>query len=249
MKQGVVIIAHGSRRSEWNELVEKTATQLDSSVPIEVAFLGMVEGKSIADSIRKLEEKGVQRIVAIPLFISSGSTHLSEIRYMLGITDTCAVPTDLERITLRPGTTIIWAAPMDAHPCIRTLLRKRVCELSVRPEEEALLLVAHGSEEPGYQEQWEGLLQELAISLRDEVGLRAATYGTFHPDNVRQQAYRLAEKYQPLVIPLFLSSGYYTETAIPQRLAGIPVRYDGRAYLPDPNVTKWLNITIKTYIS
>ncbi|WCN37454.1 sirohydrochlorin chelatase [Aneurinibacillus uraniidurans] len=249
MKQGVIIIAHGSRRPEWNELVEKTARQLTSNVQIEVAFLGMVEGKSIVNGIRRLEEKGVQHIIAIPLFVSSGSTHLSEIRYALGLADSCAVPTDLARISLQPGTAITWAAPMDTHQCIRTLLRTRVCELSSRPEEEALLLVAHGSEETGYQERWERLLQELAASLCDEVGLCAAAYSTFHPDTIRQQASRLADRYKPLVVPLFLSSGYYTEKAIPQRLAGISVRYDGRPYLPDPNVAKWLASTIQMYVS
>lgn len=249
MKQGILVIAHGSRRAEWNSLVKEMVEQLDIRNPIEVAFLGMVEGSSVADGIKSLEHQGVQRIVTVPLFISSGSTHLAEIRYALGMEPHPIVPTDLERITLQACTEIIWAEPMDDHACIRALLRERVARLSVCPEEEALLLVAHGSEEGGYQEKWDKLLQELSFDLRRELGLCTAAYSTFHPDTIREQAILLAQDYRPIVIPLFLSSGYYTKTAIPQRLAGIPVRYDGRAYLPDPNIVKWLKMTAEAHLA
>lgn len=249
MKQGVIVIAHGSRQKEWNSLVREMVEQIDMKCPVEVAFLGMVEGSSIVDGIQKLERQGVQRIVAVPLFISSGSTHLAEIRYALGVGPYPSIPTDLERIPLRTSTEIVWAEPMDDHACIRALLRERVAHLSVCPAEEALLLVAHGSEEDGYQEKWEKLLQDLSSDLCRELGLRTASYSTFHPDTIREQAHLLAKDYRLIVIPLFLSSGYYTKTAIPHRLEGIPVRYDGRAYLPDPNVAKWLKMTAEVHLA
>jgi sirohydrochlorin cobaltochelatase len=48
-----------------------------------------------------------------------------------------------------------------------------------------------------------------------------------------------------LVAPLFLSEGYFTEQVIPQRLQGFDYRYNGRAMLPHPLVSRWMERRIR----
>ncbi len=85
-KIGVLVIAHGSRSKQWVRLVDDAAKQVKTDHPLTVGFLELVKGRKIQDGIDALEAQGVNRIFAIPLFASSGSKHIEEIRFMLGLT-------------------------------------------------------------------------------------------------------------------------------------------------------------------
>ncbi|TDL50390.1 hypothetical protein E2R60_22960 [Paenibacillus dendritiformis] len=44
------------------------------------------------------------------------------------------------------------------------------------------------------------------------------------------------------VVPVFLSTGYFTARVIPERLGDVPALYDGRALLPHPALVEWLSL-------
>ncbi|WP_027417412.1 sirohydrochlorin chelatase [Aneurinibacillus terranovensis] len=245
MKQGVLVISHGSRKQGWVDGIEHVIGQVNTGLPLEAVYLELVEGKAIYDGIRHLEEKGVEEIIAVPLFVCSGSTHLAEIRYALGVSPRPSFETDLEPLPLRARVT--WAEPMDDHPLILEILKERISRLSTRPEEEVLMVAAHGSELPGYRETWEAVVGRMTASLRRELGFKGATYGMIHPDTIRQRAEAVARKNRLIVLPLFLSGGYFTERLIPQKLAGIPHQYDGSTYLPDEKVARWIEQVVARY--
>jgi sirohydrochlorin cobaltochelatase len=246
MRRGVLVISHGSRDANWVWGIDELIGQLDIALPVEVAFLGMVEERTIEKGIQRLEEQGVEEILAVPLFVSSGSTHLSEIQYALGLVPQPEVETELKPLPIRPR--VIWAEPMDTHEKVREIVRERIQELSIQPEEEVVMLAAHGSNAPGFQERWQKMLGQLASVLQHELGVKRVTYGTIYPDTIRERACILAGNNRLLVVPLFLSSGYYTEKMIPKKLQGIPHVYNRRAYLPDPKVAQWLEETIQRHL-
>ncbi len=70
--QGILLLAHGGR-DDWNRKVLEVASQVDAPRPVEVAF-GMANKRAIQDTVDRLAELGVTRIVAVPLFISSHSS-------------------------------------------------------------------------------------------------------------------------------------------------------------------------------
>ncbi|MFW5436795.1 CbiX/SirB N-terminal domain-containing protein, partial [Paenibacillus apiarius] len=49
-----------------------------------------------------------------------------------------------------------------------------------------------------------------------------------------------AVKRRVAVVPVFLSRGYFTTHVIPERLADVPVMYDGQTLLPYPALSRWL---------
>lgn len=57
---------------------------------------------------------------------------------------------------------------------------------------------------------------------------------------VREDAAAAGKDGNILVAPLFLSSGYFTNTVIPKRLQGMAYRYNGQALLPHPAVSRWI---------
>jgi len=88
-------------------------------------------------------------------------------------------------------------------------------------------------------------MDRLAVQIQREAGFAGVSGATFHPDNLRGRAEDLAREYRLLVVPLFLSEGYFTRKVIPSRLEGIPYVYSGRTYLPHPLVSEWITSTVR----
>jgi sirohydrochlorin cobaltochelatase len=241
---GVLVIAHGSKNKKWVEYIDQAVASIHIHLPITVGFLEMVEGRSIEEGVRRLEKQCVKRIIVVPLFVSSGSTHLEEIQYALGVKATSRIKTDLQRIHSRAE--IVWSAAMDDHPYIKDILRQRVQALSTEPSNEALLLVGHGSKVLGFQHIWEHSLQNLTQSLKRQFQFNKAQYATLLPDNVTERARLLSHSNKLIVLPVFLSEGYFTTKVIPTRLAGLTYEYSGETYLPHPLVSKWIEEQILT---
>jgi sirohydrochlorin cobaltochelatase len=242
-KRGALVIAHGSSKSEWVAMVDDAVERVDVEVPVAVGFLEMVEGRGIPDAIRSLEEQGVEEIVAVPLFVSSGSGHIAEIARMLGVEPPHPVEADVPPIEFNAR--VRFCRPMDDHPFIARILTERAKELSTVPQDEWVLLVGHGNETPVLRKEWEQAMDRLAGQIQRAGGFAGASSATFHPDNLRERAEDLARDYRLLVVPLFLSEGYFTRKVIPSRLEGIPYVYSGHTYLPHPLVSEWITTTVR----
>src|SRR5690606_29380403 len=101
-KIGVLVISHGSRDPHWVGLVREACAAVTlpaelAGAPVECAFLELVDGHLIQDGIDRLERTGVTDIIVVPLFLSSGSTHVAEIAWALGLRAEPGVDTDLSR--------------------------------------------------------------------------------------------------------------------------------------------------------
>lgn len=238
----VLVIAHGSPDPDWLELVEIAVRQCPSDLPIRVAYLGGVPGRSIEDEWKRLEAAGAHRIVVVPLFVTAGSSHVGEIRSMLGLDPWPKGETDL--VWVAPQARILWCPPLEDHPLVEEIVVQRVKAIASNPRQEALLLVGHGSDLPIGQARWERLLHRLTLRLQNRVPFAAAGYATLRPDTLREKACTLAEKGDLVVLPLFVSQGYFTRKGIPQRLDGLSYRYEGSAYLPHPLIAEWIRQSI-----
>ena len=75
---GVLLLAHGGSAS-WNEHVSALAAKIDPTLPTEVAF-GMATRAAIQAAVDRLVARGVTRITAVPLFVSSHSSVITVTR-------------------------------------------------------------------------------------------------------------------------------------------------------------------------
>ncbi|KUP23132.1 CbiX/SirB N-terminal domain-containing protein [Paenibacillus sp. DMB5] len=241
MKPGVLIISHGSRDTAWVEIVDEAVNHLSlgEALPVAVSFLELVEGRLIQDGINELEHAGVTDIVVVPLFVSSGSTHIDEIAYALGAKPAPERETDLEPFAVQAN--IHFGYPVDDDPDIAVMLWDKLRELSVRPEREMILLVGHGSKHDGFRQRWEAGISSLAERVRAVSGVAAADYGLLSVGTVRERAeYWIGQGYDVLVAPLFLSEGYFTKVVLPGQLEGLAYAYNGRTLLPHPLLPHWI---------
>lgn len=245
---GVLVISHGSREEDWVRLVDEAVAgmRLPAQLPVCSSFLEIVEGRSIQDGIRWLEAQGVTDIVAVPLFVSSGSTHVDEISYALGVIETPQLATDL--VPFERNAAIHMCPPLDDDEEVAEILYDHIRELSTDPRREVVLLVGHGSSEESFCLRWRLGLERLARRLKERGNFVEADTALLLPDQLADrmkwwQARR--PSYDVVVAPVFLSQGYFTRKVIPSRLQGFTYRYNGRALLPHPLVSRWMEKRVR----
>jgi sirohydrochlorin ferrochelatase len=249
-KYGVLVISHGSRDPDWVRLVDEAvaAVTVPEEMPVFSSYLELVEGRLIQDGIYNLESQGVTNIIVIPLFVSSGSTHIDEISYALGVIAVPKLETDLERFDIK--SIIHFTSPIDDDPVIAEIIYEKLRELSVNPEREIILLVGHGSVEKGFHQQWRRGLEKLAERIKKLGGFGEADVAMLLPDQVKRKM-AWWHKHKPddsvIVAPLFLSEGYFTRKVIPARLEEYTYKYNGQALLPSPLITRWIERQIASF--
>jgi sirohydrochlorin ferrochelatase len=202
---GIVLLAHGGSPT-WNATVEALRTRVDERVPTEVAF-GMATRAAIQAAVDRLTERGVQDIVAVPLFISSHSSVVDSTQYLLGAR--AEAPADLAlfaRMSHGPGTAakpaghaehianedgtqpvrstvpIRVVAALDDHPIVADILLTRAKAISQDPGHEALLVVAHGPVPDAANALWLADMGRLAARVHAAVPFQQVEVITVRDD-------------------------------------------------------------------
>lgn len=245
-KPGILVISHGSRENRWVRRVEEAVAEagelLPEQLPMEAAYLELVQGRLIQDGIDRLHEAGTNELIVIPLFVSSGSTHVQEIGWALGAIAEPGIETDLPRFQIHQEK-LIYGKPIGADPEIAEVLLDRFAELSTAPNRECLLLIGHGSEHAGFHEAYQQEMRQLAAAVQARGGYADAETAMLRPDSVAAMVNRLRERHpdhEILAVPLFVSEGYFTGEVIRKRLQDLNCRYDGRTLLPHPLMAHWI---------
>jgi sirohydrochlorin cobaltochelatase len=73
LKQGIVLVAHGSRDPEWSRPFERLAAALEKKLPaVAVALCYLEHGPDIAEALAALVAKGAGAIRVVPVFLGAG---------------------------------------------------------------------------------------------------------------------------------------------------------------------------------
>lgn len=244
-KPGVLVISHGSADEHWvalvDEAVEAAKVYLPADLPVYSSYLELVPGRLIQDGINWLEAQGVTDMIVIPFFVSSGSTHIDEIAYALGVKAAPEKETEMKR--LRVSARVFFGDPIDDDPLVAEMVWDKIKTLSFKAEREVLLLVGHGSRYTEFLRRWELGMTSLAERTGQLSGLAATDVAFLSPDTLGEKVRYWTEErgMEVLVAPLFLSTGYFTKRTIPGRLEGLRHRYAGESLLPHPLLARWMS--------
>ena len=78
---GVLVVAHGSTTA-WNAAVEASVANIQQHTPSQVAYLMGAKNRTPQEAYDDLVAAGVQRVVIVPLLVSSYSSHYEQIRFI-----------------------------------------------------------------------------------------------------------------------------------------------------------------------
>ena len=217
------------------------------------------EVRRLQRAIEELEQRGVRRLIAVPLLISSASEVMRQFQYLLGARDHGPWE-EVQPVNLRVPVTL--TTPLDDDPAVSAILLDRARRLSRAPGGEAVILIAHGPTSEEDDAKWLEVMGRLAQRLEETGGFRAVVPVTMRDDaldSVReaattrmretvQQQSRLGSLHQRdnavLVVPLLLATGGI-EAKIPHRLSGLTYRYQPQALLPDVRVAQWITRQVR----
>jgi len=256
---GLLVMAHGGS-DEWNAFVEASARSLNTNYPVEVAF-GMADAGSLERAVRNLEQKGVQHVGVVRLFIS-GTSWYERTQQILGMqqgapSKEAALRTASSRSAARMSmgfwkidTDLVFHLSneglADADEMDGVIL-SRVHKLSRDPSNEVVLVVAHGTEDDSDNAAWVEKITQRTSVTRRELGLHDIKAFTLREDwaekkieaqvsirNYIEQA--TAKGLTPIVVPYRVQGfGPYEEV-----LQGLDYRADKQGLLPHANVNLWI---------
>jgi len=122
--EGVLLIAHGSRRAEANaelaQLAREVAVRLPDAV-IETAYLELAQ-PTVAEGARRCIARGAGRVRLFPYFLSPGIHVTRDLEELRG---------DLARAY--PGVTFVLCRPLGLHPQIVDIVLERLRESGQSP--------------------------------------------------------------------------------------------------------------------
>ncbi len=125
-KFGILLLGHGSSLPYNKELVEETANMLRKKhkITVHTAFLNK-NTPTIQEALKELGSTGINRIVALPLFLAHGVHTLQDIPAELGMEN------GSKKTTLKHGNNnieIFYAQPLGADPVIAEIAYQRARE-------------------------------------------------------------------------------------------------------------------------
>lgn len=232
----------------WNSNVEDVARMLAARYPTEVAF-GMADPQSIQAAVRRLEARGVQDIVVVPLFVSSHSPIIGNSRYILRLQPGLARTTRLRHLDrVDSGAHFRFASAMDAHPLVSEILLDRAKALTRQAGRATVVLIAHGPNDEEENRLWLRDMDAHARLLRQRGGFREVKVLTHRNDappdvkaaareTFRQEVASASRAGEVIVVPLLLSAGGI-EAEVEGDLRGLSYRF-AQPLMPHPNVARW----------
>ncbi|MCR9132392.1 MAG: CbiX/SirB N-terminal domain-containing protein [bacterium] len=201
---GVLVLAHGSMDKTWNNAIEDAVEPIRENHTVEIAW-GMANALNMQPALTKLDEKGVDHIVVVQLFVSSFSPIIRQNEYLLGLREqladapmpmmvhdmenhrmTMKMPENLQPLDVKAD--IVLTDPLDDHELVAEILHQRIKDLSTQSDEETILLVAHGPNQEADNEQWVAKLESLGKKIQAKQSAEGKTYANMISLTVRDDA-------------------------------------------------------------
>ena len=247
---GVLVVAHGSTAA-WNANVEAVVTIIQQHIPSKVAYLMGAKNRTPQEAYDELVVAGVQRIVVVPLLVSSYSSHYEQVRFIGRLRDDYPGSERMKLTPLHGPADVVGVTPaLDADPILADILSDRARALSRDPSTESLVIVAHGPNGVADADRWMDVIRELGVQIRSLVPFKEVDVRLLRDDaptpvkdqalsELRHSVANRAASGRVVVVPLLLGPGRVVDQ-VPNVLTGLDYLWDGRPVLPDSRIADWV---------
>ena len=221
-KNALLIIAHGSPSQKWNQPVLNIENQVKELLKakkivgfeeVRVALMEFTE-PSIATVVKDLENKGITKIFALPLFIAPSGHSIYDIPTLLGLyydkeMDDLLKEEKAEIVNTNIKITV--GPTLNYDNVMKDILLDKVKALSKNPKEEALVILAHGDE--NFMPIWENLSNETGNYILGKTGIEyfdkafVEVGQSFAVDGVSPILKASKNKKKVIVVGMYLSMG------------------------------------------
>ncbi len=253
---GVLIMPHGSTRP-YNDGLERVIAPLRKRYRIEVAP-GMGDPLILGRAVRKLEQDGITRIIFVRMY-AMGESMKARTDYILGLSREPPSGHHGGTPPRRIRSSAIFHAfgGYEEDPLVAEILRERILEISKRPEEETVILLAHGAGDDEANQRWLETTRRNIERIRRNLprpfkSIEAMTMREDWPDKRKRALSQIREAIERGNRDggrvLIISNRLYGAGPYQRLLEGADFEMNSRGLVPHPNITRWLEKGIEQAI-
>jgi sirohydrochlorin ferrochelatase len=202
----------------------------------------------LATVVKRLETSGANRVVVVPLLVSSFSNHFEEIRYYIG--DRYTAPEHAHSVPLKTTAKFVMTQAMDDHELVSGILIDATRQISSNPSKESVVLVAHGPNGDEDNARWLEKLNHHAQRLQQTLPFKRVEVTTLRDDaptpvrdaateRLRSLVSNGSKDSRVLVVPVLISVGRI-QTQIKERLTGLEFRMAEFGIASHANTRAWI---------
>lgn len=216
-KTALIVVAHGSPFQKWNGPTLMLEARLDSmDIPgIDYVRVALMEFSQpdVYSIFADCERENIDSALVFPLFIAPSSHSEDDLPNILGLKYDPEVRKELEEEgtrLVRTNIHIALAPTLSSGDVIKRSMLDRVRSLSQSPQDEAVLLLAHG--DPFRKGYWDSLLEETGKYLKANTGIdlvnaKLIQMGYSLADDIRPMAQEAANNKKRIILQgIYLSS-------------------------------------------
>lgn len=253
---GLLLLGEGGDR-DWKSAVAAITQEIGKTVPIEFAA-GLADEKAIQKSVDRLQSQKVKKLVVVPLFESSDSEAMEEVRYLFGIRKD---PSEEFFAHSRRGTQIVrrvqtrlpvvLTQALDDQPLVVDILASQALALSRNPDGESLVLLGQAPRSEAAAEQFGQTLNSLAERVRAKAGFKSGQAALLEDElgparrdkaaaKIKKMIQGLGRQTKVIVIAHAMTSSG-AEKKVARALSGVFMKFSGKGLLSEPRLTKWVS--------
>ena len=212
METAILIIAHGAPESEEDDSAVRNRERLAERTGMDV-YIGYLHLEpSIGSAIGRMLDEGVQRIIAVPLFVFPGFLPDVSVRKAMGLEPGAALGT--VSIGGRSAQ-VLFTGTFADHPLMENVLTDVCAGHGVAPKGTSVMLIYHGNRSGSGSENVDRCSGYLTAKGFETV----SAYNEFQSPTVQEALESLMGSGKDiLAIPMFVSPGSHTVSDIPPKL-------------------------------
>ena len=255
-KIGVAIMPHGAT-VPYNQAIEASIRPLEKDYIVEMAY-GMGDPFSIQGAISALEKRGAKRIVFVRMYAMS-KQFKDKTDYILGLNE--VLPEDwkekfyMDQLPpqVRTSSIIKTFGGYEEDPLLGEIHLERIKEVSKNPDEETIILLAHGAKNDQDDIAWRKAMQTHLnrIQKQNPVPFKKVIALTMREDWPDKRKKAMEEIKKEIELgnkngrTIIISDRLYGSGPYSHFLKDIDFEINRKGLAPHPNLTRWLEKGIK----
>jgi sirohydrochlorin ferrochelatase len=253
---GVLILLHGFRE-RGDKIFKEQVQPYGDIFPMAMSFgMSMMMSDHIQLALDDLVAAGAKQIVVIPMVASEHNSMIRQWQYIFGLYDEPSYATVQQVST---PARVYFAEPPGGDPAVAEILVDHALELSTNPENEVVIIAAHGPSDNTDNDKELTVLEDLAAIVQEDGGF-AAVYGTTLQDDaplevrdanvakLRGLVEDVVAEGQEVIIVTNLMGSRTIQAKLRKDLKGLDYKFNAKGMVAHNKFVSWIGETVRMAI-
>jgi hypothetical protein len=250
---GVIVLAHGVGKNSDRMFVEALEPMAERW-PTAVSFgMAMMMSSHIQSTVDDLQERGVSTLVLVPTAVTEYNTLTRQWEYAFNMREESSY-LDVPRV--KTDAKVLMTQHLNDHPLITEILLDNTNEVSKQPENEVVIIVAHGPEDIEDNIPDLEILQVHVDRIKETtdfvdvkvINLQDDAYPPIRKSNVKKLRRWITSAQragQDVIVTVCSTASFGVQAHIREDLRGLDYTFADRGLSEHPNYLEWIEVAVE----